>query len=466
MGIRGLFKPNFGIFRHVRNYSNLSERHSLFSVLNSRGLISHLSDQSLESVAEQNKLSLYCGADPSADSLHVGNLMPLIVLLHFMIHGHNPVALVGGATGEVGDPSGRSSERQPMVEETRVSNVDRIKQQMNLFFQRGRQYAVSKGYNESSMGQFQVVNNALWWKPVKMLDFLATYGRHIRVSQMIARDSVKNRLMSEQGLGLNEFVYQVLQAYDFWHLYKSNNCLVQVGGNDQWGNISAGIDLISRLKSSIKREENAFGLTVPLLTTPSGEKFGKSAGNAVWIDREKTSVYHLYQYLVTSSDEVVEQYLKLLTLVPLPEIEEIMNKHRQRPESRLAQRILALEVTNLIHGIGSGERASVISSVLFPAPGDESVPTSKSILEAFSSECLLLKIPSSDIIGQSWRSVIASISGKSKSEAGRMLKSRGVYWGLDRQTVVDEIISKQHVTDDSLLLIRLGKSKYHVIQVI
>lgn len=210
---------------------------------------------------------------------------------------------VGGATGEVGDPSGRKTERTQIQSSERTNNVEHIQAQLSAFLERGAAYAATRGY--SSPGTKTLRNNASWWKPIGMLEFLATYGRHIRIGQMMARDSIKSRLESEAGIGFNEFTYQILQAYDFWHLYSTENCRVQVGGNDQWGNITAGIDLITRLNRQKRleqgdnekstEEKEAFGITVPLLTTPSGEKFGKSAGNAIWIDPTMTRPYELYQ---------------------------------------------------------------------------------------------------------------------------------------------------------------------------
>ncbi|ANB15537.1 tyrosine--tRNA ligase MSY1 [Sugiyamaella lignohabitans] len=437
------------------------------------------SSELLESQVLQSgkKITLYCGADPTAQSLHLGNLIPLLVLLHFYIRGHNVISLVGGATGVVGDPSGRNTERQQMVDQTRENNILRIQHQMKQFIDQGWKYAVSKGY--TSPGTAVRANNADWWKDMSMLHFLGTYGRHIRVSHMLARESVKNRLSSEQGIGFNEFTYQILQAYDFWHLYKTQNCSVQVGGNDQWGNITAGIDLISRLRSFLKEknesnealsekpaESDAFGLTVPLLTTPSGEKFGKSAGNAVWIDRDLTKPYDLFQYFVQTPDSVVEQYLKLFTLIPLEEIPDIIQEHDKDPELRLAQRRLASEVADLVHGIGSGKRAELISSILFPTPSQKNPQYSSSeILEAFENEKLLHHCSRVQVVGNQWRSVLATITGKSKSECSRMIKAGGVYYGFARTMVVEGILGEEHLEDNQLLLVRLGKSKYHVIKV-
>lgn len=454
--------------RFCRFYSsNHDVSAPLLAHLTERGLISNSTSQDLDvKLLNDSKISLYCGADPTAPSLHLGNIVPLMVLLHFYIRGHNPITLIGGATGEVGDPSGRSTERQSMVDDVRQTNISNIQSQMKSFMENGWNYAKQKGY--VNHGTVIPANNAEWWKGVTMLQFLGTYGRHIRVSQMLARESVKARLSSQDGIGFNEFTYQVLQAYDFWHLYKTHNCLVQVGGNDQWGNITAGIDLISRLKSSlgVQTPPDAHGLTVPLLTTPSGEKFGKSAGNAIWIDAKMTKPYELYQYFMKAPDSVVEQWLKLFTLIPLSDIPPIIKQHQENLELRHAQRVLACEVTDLIHGIGSGKQVDMISSILFPVEGQKAsmkYPVAD-IISAFEKEGMLVTLPRGSVVGQPWRNVLSTLLDKSKSEAARMLKAGGVYCGLDRKPVNTPQVLDSDLEEDTLLLLRLGKSRYVVVQ--
>lgn len=385
--------------------------------------------ESVEKLLETQKVALYCGADPSAQSLHVGNLIPLIILLHFRARGHTSISLVGGATGIVGDPSGRTTERAQMEADTRANNISKIRGQLETFLERGQQYASTHGYPEEGFGPRVSTNNADWWREMGMLHFLGTYGRHIRVGQMLARDSVKNRMESEQGIGFNEFTYQILQAYDFWHLHNNFGCRIQVGGNDQWGNITAGIDLISRLRSEVLKNEKAqaqktsslpkvskdsdpaYGITVPLLTTPSGEKFGKSAGNAVWIDPDMTKPYELYQYFVKAPDSVVENYLKMFTFISLEKISVIMATHAENESLRYAQRILAKEVTDFVHGAGTGENSAIMSEILF---GNAESYDADTILAAFSSQNLVQQIPKGELIDNPWRSVLASATGKSK----------------------------------------------------
>ncbi|CAN6624028.1 tyrosine--tRNA ligase, mitochondrial [Trichomonascus vanleenenianus] len=458
---------------HVRSMTtgltlNPDTEAPLVNHLTQRGLVSNVTSPELESLVAKEKVTLYLGADPTASSLHVGNMVPLMVLLHFFIRGHTAIALVGGATGEVGDPSGRTTERTQMKDDVRASNVQKIHAQMERFLQRGWDYAVARGYTEK--GKTILENNANWWEGMSMLHFLGTYGRHIRVGHMLARDSVKSRLNSDQGIGFNEFTYQVLQAYDFWHLFKTYNCRLQLGGNDQWGNITAGTDLISRLRGHLKGDmakNDAYGITVPLLTTPSGEKFGKSAGNAVWLDGELTKPYDLYQYFVKSPDSVVEDYLKLFTLLPIEEIAVIMEEHAKDESARVAQRTLAREVTDLVHGLGSGERAQLISAILFPSTEKSvEIPTAEEVLDAFEAEKLVKSASRSSILGAPWKTALSEVLGVTKSEAARLLKNGGIYYGIDRSPLKDaSTVEAHHLTEDKLLLLRVGKSNYTIVRV-
>lgn len=455
---------------------------------------------SITPLLESEKITVYCGADPSAQSLHVGNLIPLIILLHFRSRGHNVIGLVGGATGIVGDPSGRSTERAQMEATTRTNNIKKIRGQLETFLERGKAHITTRGYAEEGFGKCESANNADWWKEMGMLHFLGTYGRHIRVGQMLARDSVKNRMNSEQGIGFNEFAYQILQAYDFWWLHSHKGCKLQVGGNDQWGNITAGIDLISRLRSeTLKNEKNtekekskkqkqvssttsdenseefkpprvskgsepAYGITVPLLTTPSGEKFGKSAGNAVWIDPEMTKPFELYQYFVKAPDSVIENYLKMFTFLPLDTIASIIEEHKKDESQRYAQHILAKEVTDFVHGPGSGNNSEILTEILFGG-AQRTQHSTETILEAFKAQSLVKKFGKNELIGKPWRTVLANIMDKSLSEAGRLISGGGVYKGLERIQVTNSNIEDTDLTEGKMLLVRIGKSKYFIIEV-
>ncbi len=384
----------------------------------------------------QRQFSLYCGADPTAKSLHLGNLLPLMILLHFYIRGHNIIGIVGGATGSVGDPSGRTTERTQMDTDVKDQNAIKIRSQMEEFFNNGMNYAVSRGFqvakeNADTNGKYKgsavTKNNYEWWKNITMLDFLANYGKYFRVNTMIARDSVSARLNSQAGIGYHEFSYQLIQSYDYWYLYKNFGVSIQVGGNDQWGNIVAGIDLITGLttkkddinnnKKKDVRKLEPYGLTVPLLTTASGEKFGKSAGNAVFLNSEITKPYDLFQYFMKVSDDDVEKMLKMFTLLPLPKIEQIITEHQKDMALRTAQRVLAKEVTDLVHGVGAGDRAELITSILFPSP-DQAFPIASAdvITDSFEKEGILKKIKREDIIGQRFTNVLALLNNASKSK--------------------------------------------------
>ncbi|CDR47991.1 CYFA0S41e00166g1_1 [Cyberlindnera fabianii] len=454
----------------------------LLAHLRKRGLVAQTTSEDLEELLQKTKVGLYCGADPTARSLHLGNLLPLMILLHFNVRGHDVTGLVGGATGAVGDPSGRTTERTAMEEQTRLNNVEKIKAQMKGFFVSGVRYVKSiSTQNIIEEGKIESRNNFEWWKDMTLLEFLATYGRHIRVSQMLARDSVKGRLESENGIGFNEFTYQILQAYDFWYLFRNHNVSIQVGGNDQWGNITAGVDLITRLKGVLNQDKKdkeaqriagraSFGLTVPLLTTASGEKFGKSAGNAVFIDSEITPSFDLYQYFIKTPDSEVEKLLKIFTFLPLSQIESIMSMHNQDPAYRNAQRVLANEVTDLIHGVGSGKHAAVVSSILYPLP-DQPYPdtSSEMLINSFEKANILKTVDGEKFLDQPFSALVAELHGCSKKEAKKFVSNGAVYIGYDRLRVdpSDSVLfSRDQLIDGKLLLMRIGKSTYHVAQVL
>lgn len=462
---------------------------SLVAHLLNRNLVESLTSDDLFKITEPGtgqKLKLYCGADPSAASLHLGNLLPLMVLLHFTLRGHDVVGLVGGATGAVGDPSGRTTERDEMDSAVRESNVETIQNQIQAFLKNGIEYAklrnIEVAQNEENLGTITSVNNADWWKSIKLLDFLATYGRHIRVSQMLARDSILSRLGSQQGIGFNEFTYQILQAYDFWHLFKNSGVNVQIGGNDQWGNITAGTDLISRIQKQFGglakggKEAPAYGMTVPLLTTPTGQKFGKSAGNAVFISEKLTTPFQMFQFFINCQDEMVAKLLKVLTLLPLEVIEgKILPQHNADPGLRIAQRILAREVVDLIHGPGVGDEMAYITSFLFPTPDqpfDDEISAGKLILK-FKKSGIMKQLSLSqfpDATDLKMSTLLSVIFEKSKNETKNLIKAGGVYFGIDRDQFIDpdDVVlfdKENHLIDDKLLLVRTGKQNYYVVEI-
>ncbi|KAF8630635.1 hypothetical protein AX15_002786 [Amanita polypyramis BW_CC] len=307
---------------------------SLLYDLTHRGFIQDVTrPHGLELVLDATPRTVYAGIDPTAHALHIGHLIPLMCLFHFQLHGHRIIPLIGGATGRIGDPSGRSTQRQLANIKNIEDNVSSLTNSIYNFFSRASHYVIRKHSNVDSVPSLPtVLSNLEWHQHITMLDFLRTVGVHARISTMLGRESVKARLNSQQGISFTEFTYQLLQAYDFHHLYKHHGCSIQIGGSDQWGNIVAGLELIARLegKSNAPDEDvpDVYGITTPLLTTSTGEKFGKSTGNAVWLDPDLTSVFDFYQYFVKVADADVEKYLKMFTLLPLPEITEIVQAHK------------------------------------------------------------------------------------------------------------------------------------------
>lgn len=317
--------------------------------LRARGLVhDHTDETELRALLDEGQVTLYHGIDPSASSLHVGNLVGILVLRRFQDAGHRPLALVGGATGMVGDPGGRSDERNLLDAETLAANVAGIRSQVERLLDIG---------GDAGM---ELVNNYDWTRDVTMLDFLRDVGKHVTVNQMVAKESVKTRMEGEHGISFTEFSYMLLQAFDFWSLYESHGCRLQIGGSDQWGNITAGIDL-TRRRSAVA----VHGLSWPLITKVDGTKFGKSAGGAVWLDAERTLPYEFHQYFLRSDDRDVERFLLQLTLLPVAEITELMAAHAESPDKRLAQARLADEVTALVHGSEESQRAALAGAALF-----------------------------------------------------------------------------------------------------
>ncbi|HET8617635.1 MAG TPA: tyrosine--tRNA ligase [Acidimicrobiales bacterium] len=316
--------------------------------LDARDLVHDSTDRTaLAAMLAGGPISLYYGCDPTADSLHVGNLIGLLVLRRFQDAGHRPVALAGGATGMVGDPSGRSEERNLLDDETLSANVAAIKAQMARII-------------DFEDGRALLVDNREWTAGIGVLDFLRDVGKHVTVNQMLARESVKGRLAGEHGISYTEFSYMLLQAHDYLHLHRRLGVTLQIGGSDQWGNILAGIDLIRRSDGAATH-----GLSWPLITAPDGSKLGKSTGGGVWLDPARTSPYHFFQHWMQTDDRQVREFLAKFTLLPLPEVEAVAADHAEHPERRVGQRRLAEEVTRLVHGPGATAAAAEATGVLF-----------------------------------------------------------------------------------------------------
>ena len=405
--------------------------------LAARGLIHDSTDlDRLRERLGEGPIGVYAGFDPTADSLHVGNLVPLLLLRRFQQFGHRPVAVAGGATGMIGDPGGRSTERNLLDMDTLDTNLAAITEQL------ARLLDFADGPSQA-----RLVDNRAWTAPIGVLDFLRDVGKHITVNTMLAKDSIRNRVESDSGISFTEFSYMLLQANDFKHLHDTMEVELQVGGSDQWGNITAGIDLIRRTSGG-----HTFGLTVPLVTQADGSKFGKSVDGAVWLSAERTTPYAFYQYFVNTDDRDVERFLLQLTLIAVPDIAEIMQQHHEAPERRFAQQELARSVTALVHGDNEAERA-VSASRGFTRPAAE--------LDDADWEDLATSLPvsildSSDI-GLEFPEILAKhgIVG-SKGEGRRLITQKGVSLN-DSGVVEGQVLQLDDFLAGGWAMVRRGK---------
>ncbi|KAJ1503747.1 tyrosyl-tRNA synthetase [Coelomomyces lativittatus] len=321
--------------------------HCVYTDLKLRNAIHQVTSPFLCNHLKNHQTTLYFGVDPTSDSVHIGNLLPIITSFRFLLAGNPIIALIGGATASIGDPSGRSKEREPLSNAILSRNELGIRCSLNQIFENLGKFAL-KHLNISVGTPLTILNNKEWLEQLNLVDFLRNYGSAFRVSSMLHKDSVKSRLKSEVGISLAEFMYQSLQAYDFYYLYKKYNCQLQIGGSDQWGNIVSGMDLIYKKHSDTTIP--CYGLTLPLILSSSGQKYSKSADNALWLDSRKTIVYDFYQFFKTLQDAEVEKFLKYFTFYSLHEIEEIMREQRRDPSGRVAQTALAKAITEIVHG--------------------------------------------------------------------------------------------------------------------
>ncbi|KAJ3032145.1 tyrosyl-tRNA synthetase, partial [Rhizophlyctis rosea] len=388
---------------------------------------------------------------------------------------------IGGATGAIGDPSGRSTERTALDKEVLDRNVEAIETQIKQIFANGQQYAAKKrlihASSSSDLPPIKFVNNHDWLKNMSFLDFMGDVGRLARVPTMLARDSVKNRLETDEGLSFTEFTYQLLQAYDFWHLYTNHRCTIQLGGSDQWGNMMAGTDLIrrklhlERVEGSGKSGESksgendpAIALTLPLVTTATGEKFGKSAGNAVWLDEGLCSAFDFYQFFRRAPDSEVGRYLQYFTFLGLDEIKVLLAQHQVEPQKHLPQRTLAREVTELVHGEAAALKAQVMSQVLY----DDSFHsvTAPELLYAFSGNDRLMRMERGQVVGREvWEVVLSTGAVRSERQAKSLQKLGGLYLNKVRVPPEGRVITTEDLLGGRVCLIRTGKENYKVLDV-
>ena len=420
-----------------------------------RGLLHDIMPET-ETFLLENATKGYIGFDPTEDSLHIGSLVQIIILMHFQKHGHAPIILVGGATGMIGDPSGKSDERNLLDQDILEKNCAGIENQLQKFL----------NFNTSLPNAAQLVNNYDWMKSYSLIDFSREVGKHITVNYMMAKESVKKRLGSEAKVGMSftEFTYQLLQAYDFLHLYKKNDCRLQLGGSDQWGNITTGTELIRR-----KEGGKAYAITCPLIKKADGTKFGKTEDGNIWLDKNRTSPYKFYQFWLNTSDEDALSYIRIFTFLSEKEVNQKIKEHKEAPHLRLLQKTIAHEVTILVHGSEELLKAQEASQILFGNTTSEALQniTPDTFLELFEG------VPQAeigrslikhgiDIIG-----ALSSLSGflNSNGEARRALKENSI--SVNKQKVTqDFIITEKELIADQYVLLQRGKKNYLILKII
>ncbi|ULV83131.1 tyrosine--tRNA ligase [Staphylococcus aureus] len=406
-----------------------------------RGLIYQQTDeQGIEDLLNKEQVTLYCGADPTADSLHIGHLLPFLTLRRFQEHGHRPIVLIGGGTGMIGDPSGKSEERVLQTEEQVDKNIEGISKQMHNIFEFGTDHGAV------------LVNNRDWLGQISLISFLRDYGKHVGVNYMLGKDSIQSRL--EHGISYTEFTYTILQAIDFGHLNRELNCKIQVGGSDQWGNITSGIELMRRMYG----QTDAYGLTIPLVTKSDGKKFGKSESGAVWLDAEKTSPYEFYQFWINQSDEDVIKFLKYFTFLGKEEIDRLEQSKNEAPHLREAQKTLAEEVTKFIHGEDALNDAIRISQALFS--GDLKSLSAKELKDGFKDvPQVTLSNDTTNIV----EVLIETGISPSKRQAREDVNNGAIYINGERQQDVNYALAPEDKIDGEFTIIRRGKKKYLMV---
>ena len=403
---------------------------NIYEDLKWRGLVQDISDNELIDKLNNEQLTFYIGTDPTADSMHIGHYSSFLISKRLAKYGHKPILLIGGATGLIGDP--KPTAERPMISKEEVNhNIEGLTKQAKEIF------------------GFEVVNNYDWIKDISIIDFLRDYGKYFNVGYMLAKDKVKSRM--ETGITYAEFSYMILQALDFLHLYETKNCVLQVAGSDQWGNITSGIELIRR-----KIDRTAYGMVMPLVTDSNGVKFGKTEGNALWLDKNKTSSYELYQYLINLEDSMIIKYLKQLTFLNREEIEEIEAKHKEHPELREAQKILAREIITDIHGKEEYEKAIKISQVLFS--GKFKDLNDEELEEALKGK----KIEEMDLNKNVLDILIDIKAASSKREAREFIQNNSIEINGEKVNNIDQIIDETFLTNGKYLIIKRGKKNYYI----
>lgn len=433
---------------------------NLVEELRWRGLFHDMMPGTEEQLLKESTTA-YIGFDPTADSLHIGSMVQIILLVHLKNFGHQPIALVGGATGMIGDPSGKSDERNLLDEATLDKNVEGIKGVLSRFLD----------FNSTDSNAPILVNNYDWMKDFSFIDFARDVGKRITVNYMMSKDSVKKRFSGDgEGMSFTEFTYQLIQGYDFYHLHKHYNCLLQMGGSDQWGNITTGTELVRRLNVNTEDEgAKAFALTTPLITKADGSKFGKSEGGNVWLTADKTSPYKFYQFWFNSTDADAEKYIKIFTFLDKETIEDLIEKHQQEPHLRLLQKKLAEEITVFVHSREEYEKAVKASNILFGNSTSEDLKQldSQTFLDVFDgiTQAEISKADLNNGIG-----IIDALSAKSgflpsNSEARRALKENSI--SVNREKVTEEFtLSTNDLINNEFVLLQRGKKTYFILRAV
>lgn len=419
-----------------------------------RGMIHDVMPETEEHLLEQMRAA-YVGIDPTADSLHIGHLVSVMMLRHFQLAGHKPYALIGGATGMIGDPSGKSAERNLLDEKTLRHNQNAIKDQLSRFLD----------FKSDEENAAVLVNNYDWMKEFSFLEFIRDVGKHITVNYMMAKDSVKKRLTSEakEGMSFTEFTYQLVQGYDFFHLFKEHNCTLQMGGSDQWGNITTGTEMIRRIGGG-----KGYALTCPLITKADGTKFGKTEGGNIWLDAERTSPYKFYQYWLNTSDEDAEKFIKIFTFLTKEEIDALIAEHKEAPHMRALQKKLAEEITISVHSKQDLDNAIKASNILFGKSTSEDLKTldEKTFLDIFEG------VPQAEVTAadiEEGLDMIGALASKtqfldSNGAARRELKQNAI--SVNKEKVKEDyVITSKDLINNKFVLLQRGKKNYFVLVV-
>jgi tyrosyl-tRNA synthetase len=414
-----------------------------------RGLLADCTDpQELAKHVSPGPITLYCGFDPTADSLHVGSLVPLLALRRFQLLGHHPIPLAGGATGSIGDPSGRTQERQLLTKEVLDANIAKVKEQLRRLLD-----------FDTPTNPARLLDNMTWTAPVGFLDFLRDIGKHFSVNQMVAKESVRARMEDrEAGISYTEFSYMLLQAFDFYVLCRDHNCELQIGGSDQWGNITAGIDLTRK-----KLGRSVYGLTLPLITNADGTKFGKTVSGAIWLDPSRTSVYKFYQYWIRIDDRDVIRYLKFFTFLSQDEIAALEKQHTENPGARVAHKALAKAVADLVHGPSATAEAMRASEILF---GGELAGISETTFNEIVGEVPTKDIAKAELDGAGKPLVELLVHGglcQSKGQARKDIEGGGAYVNNVREANIQRTVTTKDLLFGKHLLLRKGKRNYVVL---